>query len=78
MDSERIVYARSTLVTEHDNRVVHMTAGEAWAADDPFVEANPGLFGGPSAPRRTRPAPVQPRVESAAKRGPGASARVTR
>ncbi len=75
MDESRIVYANSTLVTEHGGRAVHVTSGEAWAADDPFVLANPKLFGGPSRPRRTSPA----RVETAAKRGPGAgSTRVTR
>lgn len=74
-DDVKLVYATSTLIAEHGGRPVHTTAGEAWAADDPFVRANPHLFGAASAPRRTTPA----RAESTARRGPApTSGRVTR
>lgn len=74
--SDNVVYANSTLTTEHGGRVVTLKTGEAWAADDPFVKARKDLFTdvSPIAPRRTTP-----RVETAARRGPGSSsARVTR
>lgn len=74
--SDDIVYANSTLTTEHGGRVVTLKTGEAWAANDPFVIERKDLFTdvSPIPPRRTTP-----RVETTARRGPGSSsARITR
>lgn len=72
--TNEIVYANSSLTTEHAGRTVQLVTGEAWASDDPFVIARADLFGpDPRRPRRTAP-----RVEAAARRGPGSSARITR
>ncbi len=64
-----VVFATASCVTEFAGRSVHVNAGEAWAADDPFVTANPGMFGPPPSLRRTSAAPV-PKVERAT-RAPG-------
>ena len=63
-----ICYALSTLSTaNHANGVlIHMTEGEVWAADDPFVLARPDLFSdSPPVIRRTAPAPAP--IEAATK-----------
>ena len=66
------VFALRSCLAEHGGAPVHVRRGEAWAADDPFVLANPDMFGPPDTLRRTGP----PRVERATRapgevRGPG-------
>lgn len=72
--SDEIVHANCTLTTEFGGRTVQVQSGEPWAADDPFVRANPSFFGADPRPvRRT-----VPKVETAARRGPGSgSSRIT-
>lgn len=70
-----VVFAVASCVTEFGGNAVHVNAGEAWAAEDPFVTANPAMFGPPPRLRRTGPVPA-PKVERATrapgeKRGPG-------
>jgi hypothetical protein len=37
-------FATGTCVVAHAGLRVHLTAGEAWAADDPLVATRPDLF----------------------------------
>ena len=70
--SERIVFALTTCSTVDPATgiIIRVSAGEPWAADDPFVKAKPDLFGMiPNKIRRTIDAP--PVVEQASK-APGA------
>lgn len=63
-----IVFASSSLSTGNpaDGVILHIIAGEAWAADDPFVLARPDLFtDSPPVIRRTAPAPAP--IEAATK-----------
>lgn len=70
---ENVTFATASCVTEYGGRAVHVNAGEAWAADDPFVKANPAMFGPPPRLRRTGPAPVEQ-----ATRAPGEKRGATR
>lgn len=71
------VFAQRSCATEWQGRPVHVHAGEAWDADDPFVAAKPDLFGPPARVRRTTREPAVPVVETATRapgevrRGPG-------
>jgi len=58
-EQQGAVFARRSCTTEHDGRRVVVRQGEAWAADDPFVQAKPDLFGPPAKVRRTGPPPVE-------------------
>lgn len=62
---EGLVFAADTcsVVDQSTGLKVRLTAGEAWAADDPFVKSRPHLFlSWPQLVRRT--APVQPAVSA--------------
>jgi len=67
---ENVTFATASCMTEFAGAPVHVCAGEAWAADDPFVKANPSMFGPPPKVRRTGPAPAAPKVERVT-RAPG-------
>lgn len=69
MEQEAVVFATRSCATEWAGMPVTVRAGEAWAANDPFVKSKPDLFGPPPKVRRVGPAPA-PRVERAT-RAPG-------
>lgn len=72
----KYVFAASTCVVAWTPRPIRLEAGEAWAADDPFVRAHPDKFvTDPGKLRRTVAA--QPVVELATK-APGERRTVTR
>lgn len=73
---ENVTFAKASCVTEHGGRAIHLHAGEVWAADDPFVLAQPHFFGPSPAVRRTAPAPAPP-IEQAT-RAPGERRGATR
>jgi hypothetical protein len=44
MSDDPVKFARQSITTSIGGRTVAINAGEAWAADDPVVEARPDLF----------------------------------
>ena len=58
-ERDSVVFATRSCATEHGGLPVTVRKGEAWAADDPLVQAKPDLFGPPPKVRRTGPPVVE-------------------